>query len=63
MKIYSFGQKENEDFWYANQEGNRTKCGEEMIDSLWRVWVVTKGVSKEFSEDGYTVFNSPTPLN
>jgi len=49
-----FKEKDNEQFYY--KDGIWIKCKEFTIDSLWRIWVSSKGAVRWEDDDGFLVF-------
>lgn len=61
MKTKKFGESIESppsEQWYEDEQGVKVSCGEDTIDVLWNIWVVTEGVIRE-SEDNCTVFIFP----
>lgn len=57
--IYSFGEK-GMDQWYAYKDGVHIPCNEEIIDKLWRQYIMNL-TAKRADDEKYTIFTVTEP--
>lgn len=50
---------ENNQYYYDN--GNWIKCSENIINSLWNTWVVSKYAERQSDKDGYIIYGYLKP--
>jgi hypothetical protein len=58
--VYSFGEKDEKNKWYAHEDGVRIKCNEQTISKLYYQWVVNPTAQR--ADDGeYYIYKATEP--
>jgi hypothetical protein len=58
--VYSFGEYDANDQWYAHKDGVHIKCDEEIIDKLYWQWLMNP-TAKRADDSHYTIFKVSEP--
>lgn len=60
-EVYSFGEFDGNDQWYALKDGIRIKCDESIINHLWNQWVINP-TAKSPRDGHYTIYTVTEPM-